>query len=397
MLSGRRRITTTTDVGRWNAEAVLELLYDRQPRTNSELARDIGLSRSAAERALDLLVAHGVVAKSAPVALASGRPAALYRLRSESGHLLAVDVGAHVVRARVDDLAGPAPGQALADVADDEPAPLQVTPEQSTADRLAALEQLADRALADRGVAPEQVRAVTVATPGIVDGSGVVTACRVIRAADWVGDRLLVRMRERFPYAAVGVDNDANLAVLAEQRFGVVGDAGDVVAVFAGRRVGFGILHDGGLHRGAHHQAGEAANIRDSWWGRAGHWLRRHDAEVRELFASAEAGRPAAVAEVDELARLLGMAFTEVVHTTDPELIVLGGAISLAGPTILDPVAEHFKRACRGTGTPPLLLSALGRRAALLGAAEHARRQAFTHLLDGVQSGRPDTAPRSLP
>ena len=90
----------------------------------------------------------------------------------------------------------------------------------------------------------------------------------------------------------------------------------------------------------------------------------------------------------------LGRWNAEVVHTIGPEPIVLGGAVSLAGPTALDSVTERFKRACRDTVAPPLLLSALGRRAVLLGAAEHARRTAFAHLLGGTRPYLPDTAPR---
>jgi predicted NBD/HSP70 family sugar kinase len=392
---GQPRIASTTDLGRWNAEMVLRCLYSREPRTNAELARATGLSRSTVERALDLLTGQGVVSKSEPVALVSGRPAALYRLRPEFGHLLAIDVGANTVRARVDDLAGLGPDQADAGEAGSEPEPVRVGPEDTADSRLAALEHLADQALLGAGITRDQVRAVTVASPGIIDSDGVITACRVIRDRDWAGDRLRTRVGGLFPYATVSVDNDANLAVLAEQRFGVAGDATEVVAVFAGRRVGFGILHGGTLHRGAHNQAGEAANIRDSWWGRANDWLYKHQDEASDLFADAGAGRPEAVAAADDLAGLLGMAFAEVVHTIDPELIVLGGAISAAGPAILDPVREQFARACRGTVVPPLLLSALGRRAVLLGAAEHARRQAFAHLLDEARPHLPSAAPRS--
>lgn len=391
----RRLVVSTNDLGRWNAEVVLDRLYDREASSNAELARRTGLSRSTVERALDLLVEQGLAAKSDPVALVSGRPAALYRLRPEAGHLLAIDVGAHTVRARVDDLAGPSSGGAAADAADHEPEPAPVRSEDPADRRLAVVDRLVDRAMAAAGVTGDRVRAVTVATPGIVDAEGTVVACRVIRAGDWAGDRLRTRIAERFPGAAVTVDNDANLAVLGEQRFGVASDARELVAVSAGRRVGFGILHGGELYRGARNQAGEAANIHDSWWGRANDWLRRHQDGAERLFAAVRAERSAAVDELEEFAYLLGMALAEVVHTIDPELIVLGGAVSLAGPTVLDPLTRRFKRACRDTlAPPPLLLSTLGRRAVLLGAAEQARRTAFAHLLDETHPHLPNTAPR---
>lgn len=384
MSTGWRRVANTAEVGRWNAELVLERLYRLKPMTNAELGRETGLSRSTVERALDQLVAHGAVGKSEPSALVSGRPAAFYRLRPDFGFLLAIDVGAHTVRVRVDDLAGPRSSQA-----DNEPDPVTVRPGDPAEVRLAVVESLADQALDRVGATRDQVRAVTVATPGIVDAAGMIKVCRVIQSGDWVGDRPYAWARARFPVATVAVDNDANLAALGERRFGVGAAAEDVVTVVAGRRIGFGVLLGGELHRGAHNQAGEAANIRGSSWDRASTWLHEHKNAGR-LFESAGAGDAGAVASVGEFAHLLGTAFAEVVHTIDPELIVLGGAVSLSGPTLLDLVAEPFRRACRDTEAPDLLLSTLGRRAVLLGAAENARRHAFDNILAGAGAGAGD-------
>ncbi|WP_255945604.1 ROK family transcriptional regulator [Streptomyces odontomachi] len=384
-------MTNTTDLGRWNAEAVLDCLYDREARTNTELASASGLSRSTVERALDLLVSLGVVGGSEPVALASGRPAVLYRLQPAFGHLLAIDVGANTVRARVDDLAGPRPGL---DAGSAEPEPIRVDPFDPMPVRLEAVARASEAALAGAGIGRDRVRAVAVAVPGIVGADGRIARSAVIRSRDWDGDGLRTWLADRFPSTQVSIDNDANLAVLAEQRFGVAGNTEDVVVVLAGRRVGFGIIHGGRLHRGAHHQAGEAANIRDSWWGRASSWLYGRQAEAAQLFAAADAGDPAAAEDVAEFVDLLGMAFAEIVHTIDPELIVLGGALSLAGPAIHRPLANRFKLACHGMFEPELRLSTLGRRAVLLGAAERARRQAFDHMLDDARPQLPNATPR---
>ncbi len=384
-------MTNTTDLGRWNAEAVLDCLYDREPRTNAELASASGLSRSTVERALDLLVGLGVVGGSEPVALASGRPAVLYRLHPEFGHLLAIDVGANTVRARVDDLAGPEPGL---DAGPAEPESIEVDPFDPAPVRFEAVARASEAALTGAGIGRDQVRAVAVAVPGIVGADGRIARSAVIRSRDWDGDGLRTWVGERFSSAQVSIDNDANLAVLAEQRFGVAGSTEDVVVVLAGRRVGFGIVHGGRLHRGAHHQAGEAANIRDSWWGRASSWLYGRQAEAARLFAAADAGDPAAVEDVAEFVDLLGMALAEIVHTIDPELIVLGGALSLAGEAILRPLADRFKLACQSMFEPELRLSTLGRRSVLLGAAERARRQSFDHLLDDARPQLPNAMPR---
>jgi predicted NBD/HSP70 family sugar kinase len=384
-------MTNTTELGRSNAEAVLDCLYDREPRTNTELTSASGLSRSTVERALGQLVDLGIVGESEPVALGSGRPAVLYQLLPEFGYLLAIDVGANTVRARVDDLAGPRPGL---DAGLAEPDSIGVDPFDSTPVRLDAVARASEAALAGAGIGRDQVRAVAVGVPGIVEAGGRIKRSAVIHCPDWDGDGLRTWIGERFPSAKVSVDNDANLAVLAEQRFGVAGGNEDVVVVLAGRRVGFGIVLGGKLRRGAHRQAGEAANLRNSLWGRASSWLYGRQADAVRLFAAANTGDPTAVEDVGELADLLGEAFAEIVHTIDPDLIVLGGALALAGETIRRPLADRFKRSCDGMFEPELRLSALGRRAVLLGAAEHARRQAFGHLLDDARPQLSNATPR---
>ena len=56
----------------------------------------------------------------------------------------------------------------------------------------------------------------------------------------------------------VAVDNDANLAALAECRRGVAAGLSTVAVITLGTNIGLGLLVDGRIHRGAHGAAGEA-------------------------------------------------------------------------------------------------------------------------------------------
>ena len=56
----------------------------------------------------------------------------------------------------------------------------------------------------------------------------------------------------------VALDNDANLAALAESRLGVAVGRGTVAVITLGTNIGLGLLIDGRIHRGAHGAAGEA-------------------------------------------------------------------------------------------------------------------------------------------
>jgi len=392
MIDGDRRVISTSELGRRNAEAVLDQLDRREPSTIAELVRATGLSRSTVDKALELLVDHGAVRRSSPVALINGRPAALYSLRGECCYLLAADVGAHTVRVRLDPLSGPSGDLTGADHRRHEMAPAVVDPGEPTENRLRVLEELADHALASAGVTRDQVCAATVATPGVVDRAGLITACRVIRAEDWVGDRLRVRMSRMFPVATVAVDNDANLAVLAEQRFGVADQAEEVVAVSAGRRIGFGILRGGVLHRGAHNQAGEARTSvtrrgerpADGWPNMtpslpgsssppAGAIPRRSRPLTKSLSCWARRSPRWST-------RSTPNSSCSAERSRPPEQ-----PFSIRSPITSPGLPRH---AC-----PPLVLSTLGDRGVLLGAAEHARRLAFAHLLDTARPVLPTPPP----
>lgn len=56
----------------------------------------------------------------------------------------------------------------------------------------------------------------------------------------------------------VAVNNDANLAALAEQRLGAARGHGSAAVLTLGTNIGLGLILDGEIHRGAHGVAGEA-------------------------------------------------------------------------------------------------------------------------------------------
>jgi predicted NBD/HSP70 family sugar kinase len=380
--------------------AVLALLYRGRPRGVAELVRDAELSRPTTEKALARLIDDGLVVRSAPARGGAGRPATLYRFDDSHGVVMGIDVAPHQVRVRVDCIQGPrcdvggAPAtepaaSARAKVSRSDPAPV----------RLAVLAEVVAEVLADPAVAGKQVWAATAATPGIVDSRGDITECAVYEPdAGWEGDVLRSFLRQALPAGtAIGVENDANLAALAEYELGCAAPADEVVVIQADSRIAFGVLRRGVLYRGAHGQVGEVANLPQSRWWSANELCRslsRSDPDVYRSAGHLRDGRSAT--SMRHLAHAFAPAIAELGYSIDPELIVLGGASAEAGSTLLRPIEEHL-RELWVTGTPPALaVSPLGGEGVLLGAADHARRAAQDRLFAAV-AARTGTRPGPTP
>jgi predicted NBD/HSP70 family sugar kinase len=200
----------------------------------------------------------------------------------------------------------------------------------------------------------------------------------------------------------VTVENDANLAALAEGRMGAAVGVSDYVFLAIGTGIGMGLVLDGRLRRGWRGMAGEVgflplgANPRTARARRSGTWeLAAAGPAVRRRIASAVAsgssttlsrasiladalhaaamGDAVAAAIVDAEAALVALGVAAVVAVSDPELVILGGGVG-ANPGLLEPVRRHLARL--SGAAPRVECSQLGERAPLLGALEAARSAA---------------------
>jgi predicted NBD/HSP70 family sugar kinase len=160
------------------------------------------------------------------------------------------------------------------------------------------------------------------------------------------------------------VDNDANLAMLAEARFGAARGAESAVYVTLGHGVGAGILANGEILRGATGTAGEIGHIRVAENGvlcRCGNRgclevmvnsttivgsLRNTVGNValRDVISMAVGGDIGCSRVIGEAARHIGSALSALCNVVNPEIIIVGGELALAGPILLAPLqaaVEH--------------------------------------------------------
>ncbi|WP_078888378.1 ROK family transcriptional regulator [Streptomyces sclerotialus] len=353
-----------------NDRLALQHLESAGPLTAHQLKERTGLSRPTVSDLVDRLRAAGLIAVVGEAgADRRGPNARLYGIVADRAHLAGIDVRTHGVTVAVADLLGAVRAQ------ESVPVPEDAAPEAAVTAAYGAL----DRALARAG----GVRAHTVAVgaPGLIDpATGRLTGTGTLPS--WHG-ALVAGLRDRLE-APLLLENEVNLAAIAERRDGAARDRDTFVLLWLGHGVGAAVVLDDRLRRGASGGTGEIGFLpvpgTPALPGAAGcdggfHSLAASGAIVRlageygfaaapdgaeqgtgadapaaeRVVRAAVAAGPAGADFLDALARRIAVGVTAVSAVLDPGCVVLGGEIGQAGGAAL-----ATRVAARAAGMSPL-------------------------------------------
>jgi len=195
----------------------------------------------------------------------------------------------------------------------------------------------------------------------------------------------------------VFVDNDANLALLAEHRDGVASGARHALMLTLGTGIGGGVLVDGAIHRGVRGAGGELGHVVVDLDGppcfgkcpnrgclealASGSALEREALAALgrpltgvEVVALARSGDAGACSVVSLVGRRLGAGVSGLVNALDPDVVVIGGGVVAAGDLLLDPAREELAaRVLPRLREVPLLAAKHREEAGVVGGAVLAR------------------------
>ncbi|GLX23652.1 transcriptional regulator [Streptomyces lavendulae subsp. lavendulae] len=357
-----------------NDRLALELLQEEGPLTAAQLKRLTGLSRPSVADLVERLGAAGlieVVGESGEQR--RGPNARLYGIVAGRAHLAALDVRTDSATAVVTDLLG-------------HPLARAALPVDAVGEAVARLAELTRQAGA------RELHTVVVGAPGLVaPASGELRDTGGLPA--WHRD-LVAALQETLP-ARVVVENETNLAALAEQRVGAARDLDSFVLLWLGAGVGAAVVLDGRLRRGASGGAGEigflpvpgtpglpsATDCGGGFHSLAGRAAVAALAAEHGFTGPVEEAVAGAAGEafLDALAERLSLGAAAVAAVLDPGCVVLGGELGRAGgPALAARVADRLAAL---TPVPTQVrATALGGPAVLEGARLAARAAAQDDL-----------------
>ncbi|MEV0353448.1 ROK family transcriptional regulator [Nonomuraea sp. NPDC050680] len=343
-----------------NDRAALELLLATGPMTRGQIGDRTGLSKVTASQTLSRLEERGLVEVVGAQAGGRGPNAALYSVIPSSAYVAGLEVGPELISAAVADIHG----RTIAEVTVD-PADLD--------DPVSVVHGAIMKACRSAKISIGRLRGVVIGTPGVVDP----------RSGDVRFSFDLPGWHEGIHEALAGdlkrevtIENDVNLAAIAERVDGAAQGVDDFVLLWSARGLGLAVMLGGKLHRGRSGSAGEIGylpvpgvplpeDIRTEP-GRlpslAGGLQSLVSAEaVGELagsygFTAESAGQCVKVAVaagaegepfLDEIAHRLALGVASVCVILDPGLVVLAGEVGQAGGTALTArVEEAVARIC---------------------------------------------------
>ncbi|MBC1552007.1 ROK family protein [Listeria booriae] len=201
----------------------------------------------------------------------------------------------------------------------------------------------------------------------------------------WHGFRIRDEL-ESLAGKAVFLMNDAKVAALAEAKIGAGAEYSSVQYITVSTGVGGGLVCDGEVFAGSHQHASELGNmivdvslkngtLEDLCSGTA---LKREskvlfgkDKTAADLFMHYDAYHPEARRVVAGWLQHFGAALTSIIQVIDPEVFVLGGAVILHNPWLVEELKTVVAQRVYGTmkETIQLKVASLGDDAGLYGAA----------------------------
>ncbi|MER6995741.1 ROK family protein [Streptomyces sp. NPDC000410] len=226
-----------------NDRLALRLLQQEGPLTATQLKSLTGLSRPTVADLVERLQGSGLVQVVGEAGEQRRGPnARLYGIVADRAHLAALDVRTQGVSVVVADLLGRTLAEATLPIGSD-------TGTGPAVERAAAL---LERTAREAGVA--RLHSVGIGAPGLIDP--VTGELRDSTGLPAWHRSLVAALQERLP-ATVLVENETNLAAVAEQRLGAARDRDDFVLLWLGQGVGAAVVLGGKVRRGASGGAGE--------------------------------------------------------------------------------------------------------------------------------------------
>jgi predicted NBD/HSP70 family sugar kinase len=375
-----------------SARLVLDRMWQAPVVTGSDLMAATGLSRATVHDVCEELIERGWVREVANQrefgGYQKGRPARRYAFDPQAGLVVGVDAGEHRVGAIVADLRGVELGRH------------QSMPRGGFADpaeRLDSVGEAITAALAAADVSVRRVLTVTVGVPAPVDAAGR-TTFRGNPYWELMNPDIGERLRDRHGWRTI-VDNDANLAALAEGWRGHGRGERHFVALLAGERLGAGIVEDGRVLRGVRGGAGEmrfldlvaGVGSTDGIAKLARDWAREAlaepmarsvlapDPDAAAVFAAATAGDALADGVVDRIAERMARVIATLASLVDTDQVIIAGRVAASCGSLVSTVQELLAR--HGDPPPRVLASTLGGDAVMLGAVKRSLDDVREHAL----------------
>ncbi len=228
----------------------------------------------------------------------------------------------------------------------------------------------------EKGIKDEEVLGVGLGLPGPVDEKGIIRRAVNLH---WQDTFNVVEALEKCLSGRMKVKagNDANVAALGEAWAGAGKGCKDLLMITLGTGIGGGVIINGKIVTGSKGAAGEIGHIYvgedteepcncgnrgclEQFASATGMVrllneelknnpkeetiLRDKPLNTKELWGAVKKGDPLAIRVAEKFGAYLGNALAVVAGVLNPEMIIIGGGVSMSGGVIMPYITDNFKK-----------------------------------------------------
>ncbi|UOR11590.1 ROK family transcriptional regulator [Halobacillus amylolyticus] len=387
-----------------NKSIILNKVRLEGPISRAKIAKQTQLTPPTVSNIVKELLESQLVIESTQGESSGGRKPTMLEINAQNFYVIGLDVGPKFLRSILSDLNGTILSSDIVKI-----------PEQVTITKLVEMMKEAVHSITESNQdSKEKFIGIGIGMHGVVD---------VDKGISLYAPSLQLRnisLKEIFEEEfnlLVKVENDARALALGESWFGNGNGTQNVITVNVGRGIGAGIVIDGKLFRGKNQIAGEVGHMTVDIAGpqcdcgnhgclqtlAAGpalvkralrgmsmgtsttipDFIENIDLEElsgNDIFQAAKAGDIFSKDILYETGVYLGIGLTNIIHTLNPDRIVVGGGVSNAGDFILNPIKETIQKRSltKEAKETEIALSMLGDYGTALGAVSLVLVELFT-------------------
>ncbi len=351
-----------------NLSLIMHTLWAESPISRARLSQKTKLNKTTVSDLVKELNEHGFVREIGTQSSGAGRPGTLLTLNPFAGYIVSCEIAVDYLEVLVTDFAPNVIWQIK------EPTAIGA----SQSEVLARMVSLLKEAVEKGKTASTKLLGIAVGVPGMVDQeSGTILFAPNLK---WRNVPLLDLLEQESFGAPIFVDNEANMAALGEHFFGAAQEYSEILYLSGNIGLGGGFLSNGHLRRGANGVAaeyghmtmdpnGELCNC-----GNYGCWetlvsqvglfkkvinaIRNGESSilteriqgqwerlsVEMIVEAAQSGDQVAIHALEEIGHSLGIGIASLLNALNPEIVVLGGILSIASDFLFPVVNEEIQK-----------------------------------------------------
>jgi N-acetylglucosamine repressor len=344
---------------------VIEYLYRNGATSNPEIARYTKMSSPSISKLLQELIELGIVLDLGTGDSIGGRKPTLFGINPEAKYIIGIDIDCRMVKMGVFNLAN----QAVSKI---------ITYFGNVKDKNIMFKELfrkLDDLLYSNKIDRRKILGVGISIPGLIDSKTGETYQDLLID----GKTVVEQIEEKYGLPAI-IDNDSRVMAYGEQAFGYAKNKKDVLCLNICDGVGLGMILNGAVYRGKNGLAGEFGHVKIVKDGNlctcgkygcletvaSGTALIEQaqqgikmgkktlinelakgnldDIHVSDIIEAVNKGDIFAFEIINRLGHFLGEALSSMVHIFNPEMIIIGGKVAMAGDFLINPIQNTLSK-----------------------------------------------------